>query len=48
MCAGLLERGVLVRSFDGASALLAYCIRVSVGTPAENDAFLEALTEVLS
>jgi histidinol-phosphate aminotransferase len=47
VCAGLLERGVLVRSFDGASALLADCIRVSVGTPAENDTFLAALDAVL-
>ncbi len=39
---GLLEAGVLVRdcsSWDG----LAGCLRVTVGTPAENDRFLEAL-----
>ena len=43
---GLLERGVLVRdtsSWPGLSG----CLRVTVGTPQENDAFLTALQEVL-
>jgi len=48
VCAALLERGVLVRSFDRASPLLADCIRVSVGRPEENDAFLAALDAVRS
>ncbi len=42
----LLERGILVRncaSWPG----LAGCLRVTVGLPGENDAFLEALTEIL-
>ncbi len=43
LCAALLEHGVLVRDLDGASPLLADCIRVSVGRPEENDAFLRAL-----
>jgi histidinol-phosphate aminotransferase len=38
---GLLERGVLVRRQDHYAGLEG-CLRVSVGTPAENDAFLEA------
>jgi len=43
---GLVERSVLVR--DCASwPRLAGCLRVTVGTPAENDAFLSALSEVL-
>jgi histidinol-phosphate aminotransferase len=39
----LLARGVLVRSFHGAGGRLANRLRVTVGTPEENDAFLEAL-----
>jgi histidinol-phosphate aminotransferase len=42
----LLQRSVLVRdtsSWPGLSG----CLRVTVGTPAENDAFLSALKEVL-
>jgi histidinol-phosphate aminotransferase len=43
--AGLLERGVLVRRQDHLPGL-AGCLRVSVGTPAENDAFLRAFDDV--
>ncbi|WP_027891900.1 pyridoxal phosphate-dependent aminotransferase [Calidithermus chliarophilus] len=39
--AGLAERGVLVRRQDHYAGLEG-CLRVSVGTPAENDAFLGA------
>lgn len=38
----LLERGVLVRDFSRAAALEG-CLRVTVGTPEENDRFLDAL-----
>jgi histidinol-phosphate aminotransferase len=38
----LAARGVLVRNFDRPGPLSG-CLRVTVGTPAENDAFLEAL-----
>jgi len=38
---GLLDRGILVRRQDHLPGLEG-CLRVSVGTPAENDAFLEA------
>ncbi|MCS3902231.1 histidinol-phosphate aminotransferase [Methylohalomonas lacus] len=41
--AGLLERGVLIKKLHGSHALLDNCLRVTVGTPEENDAFLEAL-----
>ena len=44
--AGLLDRSVLVRDLS-AWPRLAGCLRVTVGTPAENDAFLGALAEVL-
>jgi histidinol-phosphate aminotransferase len=43
---GLLERGILVRNFSRAPSL-ANCLRVTVGTPEENDAFLAALPDVL-
>jgi histidinol-phosphate aminotransferase len=42
----LLERGVLVRDFSR-QPRLSGCLRVTVGTPAENDAFLTALSAVL-
>lgn len=41
----LFDRGVLVRDFSR-SQYLENCLRVTVGTPAENDAFLAALREV--
>jgi histidinol-phosphate aminotransferase len=44
--AGLLERGVLVRDTSSWPGLLG-CLRVTVGTPEENDAFLTALEAVL-
>jgi histidinol-phosphate aminotransferase len=44
--AGLLARGIVVRNFSHAP-LLAGCLRVTVGAPGENDAFLAALAEVL-
>jgi histidinol-phosphate aminotransferase len=43
----LVDRSILVRnvaSFPG----LAGCLRVTVGTAAEDDAFLDALTEILT
>ena len=43
---GLLKRGVLVRNFSHAP-YLANCLRVTVGTPEDNDAFLAALSDVL-
>ncbi len=43
---GLVERGVLVRDFSHWPRLHD-CLRVTVGTPAENDAFLAALDDVL-
>jgi histidinol-phosphate aminotransferase len=43
---GLLDRSVLVRD-TSSWPRLANCLRVTVGTPEENDAFLQALAEVL-
>ncbi|MFN2184996.1 MAG: histidinol-phosphate transaminase [Anaerolineae bacterium] len=45
--AGLKSRGVLVKNLNGAHPLLADCLRVTVGTPEENGAFLSALASVL-
>jgi histidinol-phosphate aminotransferase len=44
---GLVDRGVLVRNCSS-WARLHGCLRVTIGTPAEDDRFLEALQEVLS
>ena len=43
---GLLDRSVLIRDCSGWPRL-ADCLRVTVGTPEENDLFLTALSEVL-
>lgn len=42
----LLDRGVLVRDFSR-QPRLSGCLRVTIGTDAENDAFLAALTAIL-
>lgn len=43
----LAERGVLVRSFHERGGRLAHQLRVTIGAPHENDAFLSALGEVM-
>ncbi len=40
----LKQSGVLIKNLHGAGALLTDCLRVTVGTPEENRAFLTALT----
>jgi histidinol-phosphate aminotransferase len=45
---GLRERGVLIKNLDGSHPLLSDCLRPTVGTPAENDALLQALAETIS
>lgn len=45
---GLKRRGVLIKSLHGSHRLLANCLRVTVGTPQQNDAFLAALTRSLN
>ncbi len=44
---GLLDHGVLIKKLDGTHPLLTDCLRMTVGTPAENTALLEALQSVL-
>lgn len=41
---GLKERGILVKSLNGAHPLLEDCLRFTVGTPEENAALLDALS----
>jgi histidinol-phosphate aminotransferase len=43
----LRAAGVLVKNLDSAGGALAGCLRVTVGTPEENRAFLEALRKAL-
>ncbi|MFZ0255763.1 MAG: histidinol-phosphate transaminase [Gammaproteobacteria bacterium] len=44
---GLCKAGILVKNLHGSHPLLANCLRVSIGLPAENKAFLEALAALL-
>lgn len=39
----LLDGGVLIKNLDGSHRALAGCLRVSIGTPEENDRFLAAV-----
>jgi histidinol-phosphate aminotransferase len=41
---GLLARGVLVRSFHAAGGRMARRLRVTIGTPADNDALIAAMS----
>jgi histidinol-phosphate aminotransferase len=43
---GFLDRDILIRDCSN-QMLLDNCLRVTVGTPEENDAFLKALGEVV-
>jgi histidinol-phosphate aminotransferase len=38
---------VLIKNLDGSAPALRDCLRVTVGTPQENAAFLAALSEAL-
>lgn len=44
---GLRTRGVLIKNLNSSGGMLAGCLRVTVGTPSENDAFLKALEAAL-
>lgn len=41
--ATLRDAGILVKNLDGGAPMLANCLRITIGTPAENDALLAAL-----
>jgi histidinol-phosphate aminotransferase len=40
---GMKSRGVLVKHIAGLHPLLANCLRLTVGSPEENDALIQAL-----
>lgn len=44
---GLRTRGVLIKNLNSSGGMLKGCLRVTVGTPSENDAFLKALEAAL-
>jgi histidinol-phosphate aminotransferase len=44
----LKTRGILIKNVSGLHELLANCVRLTVGTPAENDALMVALSDILS
>lgn len=44
---GLMKHGILVRSFHGRGGRLERCLRVTVGTPEQNNRFLDAFRNVL-
>ncbi len=46
--AGLKRRGVLIKNLDGGHAMLRGCLRVTVGTPQENEQFIAALKDIIS
>lgn len=44
---GLRERNILIKNLNQAGGALTDCLRVTVGTPEENAAFIEAMQEIL-
>jgi histidinol-phosphate aminotransferase len=44
---GLRQRGILIKNRTRVHPLLEGCVRTTVGTPAENDRFLDAMRELL-
>jgi len=47
LCSALLDREVAVRQFSSGGPRLQKCIRVTIGTPEENQRFVEALGDIL-
>ena len=43
---GLKQRGILIKNLHGSHAMLADCLRVTVGAHDENSRFLDAMTEL--
>jgi len=46
--AALKARGILIKNLNGSHPMLSGCLRVTVGTPRENDRFVEALEASLA
>jgi histidinol-phosphate aminotransferase len=47
LCAALLEHGIAVRQFQNGDPRLQSCIRITIGTPEENQRLLQALGDIL-
>ncbi|MDQ6953518.1 MAG: histidinol-phosphate transaminase [Mariprofundaceae bacterium] len=47
ICVGLKEKNILIKNMHAQGGLLSECLRVTIGLPDENNAFLTALREVL-
>ena len=45
---GLKQRGVLIKNLHGSHPMLQDCLRVTVGTPEENQRFLDAFNETIT
>ena len=45
---GLKQRGVLIKNLHGSHTMLQDCLRVTVGTPEENQRFLDAFNETIT
>ena len=45
---GLKRRGILIKNLHGSQPSLENCLRVTIGTPDENDRFLQALRETMT
>jgi histidinol-phosphate aminotransferase len=46
--AGLQARGILIKNLHGMHPLVDNCLRITVGTPAENEMFLQALSSAMA
>jgi histidinol-phosphate aminotransferase len=44
----LKQRGVLIKNLNGGHPMLRDCLRVTVGTPEENERFMIALSESIN
>ena len=47
LCSALLDREIAVRQFSGGDSRLQTCVRITIGTPQENERLLEALSDIL-
>ena len=47
LCAALLDRAIAVRQFLTGDSRLRSCIRITIGTPEENQRLVGALSDIL-
>lgn len=45
---GLKERGILIKNLSPQGGILTDCLRVTIGKPKENKAFIDALSEIIN